>query len=257
MREYNFSLFTKCGNNILNPDNWVNKSYKTKLGRAPSLNDFDAHNVRQHEQFLRNEEFMAIVRDPSRTLYVKFVNGARKGSIAKIIEMPVIVSSAFGGYKAAHDSDMKVQWDCGKEWSFKLQRNVEATEFKDQHLLLVDYEGPTEYVFEKKPRPKLEAPVLYDNYGKVIEVGDWVMDSSFKIGKVSRISSAGTLWIDMLSMKSGKYANEVTTQQFGRNTSELLKMELPEGFEMTAVLMDKDVNCLDIVPTFTYQARHD
>ncbi len=140
---------------------------------------------------------------------------------------------------------------------FKVRRNIEDVDPADQHTLLVGYEGPTVFCFEKKPRVKEDAPELHDNYGRVIEVGDWVMNDKFRIGKVTRISSKGTLWIEMLSMKSGRYQNESKLQQFGRSSIELLRVDLPEGFEVTATIMDKDVTGLDIVPTFTYDVRHD
>lgn len=83
------------------------------------------------------------------------------------------------------------------------------------------------------------------------------MDNQFRVGQVKRISAAGTLWIDMLQQKVANYTVKAHTQQFGRNTSELLRIDLPEGFEATAIIMDKDVTSLDIIPTFQYQARYD
>lgn len=259
MQRYSFGRFRNRGTNILNQEHYIYKGLKDRIGRKPVLADFQAYHQDEYARYLEYVEVLDILLDPANELYVQLNNGARKGSIARVTKLPVTASSSSSsGMQLHYDCEMELTWDDGKTWSFKMRRNFDnANTDADQHALLVGYEGPTIMAFEKKPRPKLDAPELLDNYGRVIEVGHWVMNDQFRIGKVTRISAAGTLWIDMLSMKSGKYENKVANEQFGRSSTELLRVDLPEGFEVTAVLMDKDVTGLDIVPTFTYDARHD
>lgn len=258
MREFSFELFTQRGANHLNPSSHTFQHYKMKLGRDPRLSDYSQWHIDEIGRYQKYSEFIAIIQSGA-DLYVMFNSGARKGSIARIIDGPLITRSQYSdGWRLEGNSMVTVEWANGKTHSFNAGRNAFYSKAGEYHSILAEYDGDPVYNFEKKAREIKPIPVLRDNYGRVIEVGHWVMDDKFKIGKVSRISSAGTLWIDMLEQKAGRYGiSKACTEQFGRSTNELLRIDLPEGFEVTATIMDKDVTGLDIIPTFTYQARHD
>lgn len=258
MREFSFHLFTKRGANHFDPKSRVYQHYRDKLRREPQLSDLSQWHLTEMTDYAKYAEFITALQS-GEDLYVMFNSGARKGSIAKIISGPKIVTSQYSdGWRLEGNSEVVVEWANGKTHSFNAGRNAFYSKDGEYHSILADYDGDPVYNFEKKARVAQPIPVLKDNYGRVVEVGHWVMDKDFKIGKVSRISPAGTLWIDMLEQTAGRYGKvKAHTQQFGRHTSELLRVDLPEGFEVTATIMDKDITGLDIIPTFTYQARYD
>ena len=253
---YSLKILASSGANIMDPFNSINNHMAKKLGRPPVLADFSMWHQDEYARFVASAKLLMILMDESTELYVRFNNGARKGSIAKMVSRPKIGKPPH--QSGIHSqSAIDVEWDNGKKWSFDFTRAVYHSGNNDHHDVLVGYTGPTVYCFEKKPRVVEPTPILLDNYGRQIELGHWVMDEKFKIGKVVRISPKGTLWIDMLEQISGKYKMKASQQQFGRSTTELLRIDLPEGFEVTATILDKDVTGLNIIPTFTYEARND
>jgi hypothetical protein len=249
---HSLKILSTSGANIMDPGNLTYLHMLKQLGRPPVLADFSHWHQNEYACFVASAKLLMILMDESIDLHIRFNNGARKGSIAKMVTRP-----SMGKYGIQPQTLIEVEWDNGKKWSFDFTRAVYHSGNDRHHELIVGYDGPTVYCFEKKPKVVEPTPVLLDNYGRQIELGHWVMDGQFKIGKVARISPKGTLWIDMLEQNSGKYKMKASQQQFGRSTTELLRIDLPEGFEVTATILDKDVTGLDIIPTFTYEAKHD
>lgn len=254
--EYNIGILTNRGTNIMDPDYYGYKGLKGRLGRNPVLSDFDAYAQRSYGQYLRTAEIYTLFESKRTDLYLKLNNGARRGSIARIVDFPSVSHSSYNS-NISHGAEMTLEWDDGRKWTFAFYTNLANTHKDYHHILMVGYAGPTVYCFEKNKKVALPIPELKDNYGRPLEVGHWVMDATFKIGRISRISPKGTVWIDMLQQRAGKYIRNSSTIQFGKSTSELLRIDLPEGFEVTATIMDKDVTGLDIIPTFSYEARND
>lgn len=253
---YSTEILTKSGSDILDPDNYTFKKLKERLGRDPVLSDFDGYYQQQYAHFLKLDELLRLFESGRTDLHIKLNNGARRGSIAKITSPPKVARSSYGAH-IDYGSPITVAWDNGKTWTFAFYTNVMNCPEGQHHSILINYTEPTVYCFEKNNRPALPITVLKDNYGRILEVGHWVMDATFKIGRISRISPKGTIWIDVLQQRAGKYIRKSSTVQFGKPPSELLRIDLPEGFEVTATIMDKDITGLDIIPTFTYQARYD
>jgi hypothetical protein len=258
-KEYSLKILTKTGSNILDPDYFGYKSLERKLGRAPILTDFDRFSLNSYAEYQAMNELKAILTDPTNTIHIRFNHGARAGSIARVSNPADIFRSDTTGYRGSvmldWDCKLEVVWDDKKTWKFKFTRHIDAKVVGEgkHHDFLINYAGPSVKSFEKKERVELPPAYVEDAYGREIRVGTWVLDNRFKLGRIERISHAGTLWIDFLQQSLGsKYAVKGHVQQFGRSSRELLVMELPDGFETTAIIMDKDIRDFVITPTFRF-----
>lgn len=255
-----FSILTNRGSNIMDPDNYSYKALISAGKKSPSITDFHHHDQRSYNQFLDLKMLKALLVDPANTVHIQFNHGARKGSIARLLNPTELFgpdgNSSYnrGCVQVKHGSELKVQWDDGKTWSCKLNPSIDTRKItKDEfHMFLINYEGPTVREFEKKARVKLPPAQNPDAYGRIIEVGHWVMDNRFRIGRVKRISEKGTMWIKFVAQNLGDFKSKPYEEQFGRSSTEVLILELPEGFEVTSTIMDNDVTDFEIVPTFRF-----
>lgn len=261
--EVSLKLFDERGLNILSPEYYSYRTIKEKKGRLPVLEDFSSYDCEAYQIFLNKVELCKKLSEPGASVYIRFNHGARAGSIAKVLNPQDIFKQTASQYTNLHgprydfDAKVEVQWDDGKKWSFKFDRHIDSKVVADNggkhHDFLFDYDGPTTRAFEKKARVELPPAVVHDAYGRVIKVGDWVMDKMFRIGQIQRISGKGTMWIKFLQQSLGRnYKTKAYVEQFGRSSSEVVILEVPEGFETTAVIMDNDISDFVITPTFRF-----
>lgn len=262
--EFSLDVLNKTGTNILEPGHYSYKTLKDKLGRPPKLEEFSNWDRSSHQDFLTASELQQKLQDPQAVVHIRFNHGARAGSIARVVNPAAIYRSpttpgyySRSGIYVDSECKLEVMWDDGKTWSFKLYRHLDSNVIKNyggkHHDFLFGYDGPTTKAFEKKERVVLPAAENPDAYGRIIRVDDWVMDRRFRIGQVNRISDKGTMWIKFIQQSLGDGRHSKTyVEQFGRSSTEILILELPEGFETTAAIMDNDITDFVITPTFRF-----
>lgn len=261
VKEISLEVMTQRGTDIFDPGYWTYRNLLDKLKRKPVLADFPTHDQERYAEFEAAVALKAMVLDPRNSFHIRFNHGARAGSIAKIVKP----ADMYGDQKDKwtgknitfkYGAKILVEWDDGKTWVFDLARNVDKDVIKKSggkhHDLLINYTGPTTKQFEKKARVVLPPAQNPDAYGRIIEIGHWVMDNRFRIGRVQRISEKGTMWIKFVAQAMGTWQSKTYVEQFGRSSSEVLILELPEGFEVTSTIMDNDVTDFEIVPTFRF-----
>lgn len=261
-REFSLEVMTHRGTDLTDPAGWTYKKLVEQLKRRPIPTDFSTNDQREYARFLAATELKQIILDPNNTVHIRFNHGARAGSIAKVTNQGEFYGDQKDKWTGKnityrYGSKINVAWDDGKTWTFDLSRNVNSDLVKKSggkhHDLLINYKGPTKKQFEKKPREVLPPAVNPDAYGRIIEVGHWVMDNRFRIGRVQRISDKGTMWIKFVAQNLGpNQKSKPYVEQFGRSSLEVLILELPEGFEVTSTIMDNDVTDFEIVPTFRF-----
>lgn len=261
--EFGLEVLTKTGTNILDPEYYSHKTLKAKLGRGPKLEDFTNYEQQAHQEYLKASELKQKLMDPFAVVHIRFNHGARAGSIARVKNPQAIYRTSSTGHYARsgiyidHNCKVDVEWDDGKTWSFKLDRHIDSTVIKNaagkHHDFLFGYDGPTAKAFEKKERVVLPAAENPDAYGRILKVGHWIMDQRFRIGRIERISDKGTMWIKFVQQSLGARQHTKTyVEQFGRSSTEVLIMELPEGFEVTTAIMDNDIRDFIVTPTFRF-----
>jgi hypothetical protein len=258
MESVSLQILTQNGTNHLSESSFSYRQYVSHHGRPPTFADLPSHQQNDYNDMLRYNEFIDQLKSRN-DLYIVLNSSARKGSIARIVDISGMVIDYQHRIIIGFDSEMTIAWDDGKVSSFKINSHLDnAYRDKSYHEVLFGYRGPTVYKFTKTKRVAEPIPVQYDRYGNELSVGTWIMDQSFHIGKITRISPKGTLWIDYVAQKLGpNYQRKVVTERFGRNTYELLKLELPEGFEVFSTIMDRDVTNMNIIPTFRYEVNND
>lgn len=252
METISFIAIEERGEDILNPKSYFYKAYSSGLNKKDlTLDDFPPHWVAEYENHLLHTKLVQALRDPSVKIYVKLNHGARAGSIALLTNRHQVLMDNYGGFD--YKGYAELLWDSGKKWKFKTCRSVNNLKGGElYHDFLIGYEGPTVEKFTKSTKEAQPLPVLIDCNGRRLEIGDWVMESQFKLGKITRISQAGTFWIQFTKTKSGPPVYLNTPVQYGRNPSEVMKIDPPEGFDAIAMFMDNDLSTIDIIPSFQY-----
>ena len=265
-REFSLDVLERSGNNAMNPQDYSFKQFKDKHGRDPKLTELSSYQLEQHQVYLNFVELATILMDPATVVYIRLNHGARQGSIARVVNATSMITKRTSGYvyngcqfQIASNLKVELEWDDKKTWKFDLDRSMDSRHLPKgakRHDLLIDYVGPTVREFEKKERVILPPAENPDAYGRIIKVDDWVMDQRFRIGRVTRISDKGTMWIKFISQNLGqRHATKTYVEQFGRSSTEILILELPEGFETTALIMDNDVRDFEITPTFRFDYK--
>ena len=262
VKEISLEVMTQRGNDLTDPSGWSYRKIFEQKKRKPVLSDFSQYDQDEYARFCAAKSLKETILDPSNVVYIRFNHGARAGSIAKVVNPEAFYGDQKDKWTGnsvtfKYGAKIQVAWDDGKVWVFDLTRNVDKDVIKKaggkHHDLLFNYEGPTVREFEKKARVKLPPAQNPDAYGRIIEVGHWVMDNRFRIGQVRRISDKGTMWIKFVAQNLGPNQKSKTyEEQFGRSSVEVLILELPEGFETTSAIMDNDVTDFEIVPTFRF-----
>lgn len=127
--------------------------------------------------------------------YVTFINGVRKGAIARVVEKPV---SPYG--------EWIVEWDGRKD-----PLTVGWWQVKE-----IPHTGPTVWVYNSVKHDKV---IPVDRFEREIRVGDVVSyiqaqnAKSILFGVVSRITKAGSLFVNTIPLADGETGGEarVTT----------------------------------------------
>lgn len=244
------------GVNQMEPNNHTYKNLQRTLGRKPTYSDLPPYAKGLQDSFDNYNQMTDLLRNDHMELYIKLNSGARAGSIAKVTKRPAFNSHSWNNVPILEGgASMELTWDDGKVWSFKIWRNLSEV-MEENHTIMVGYEGPTSYIFTKGARPVADIPTMYDAYGNEIGANSWVMDERFRVGKIVRVSSAGTMWVDFIGQKIRNSLGQDSVTKPSRSrcgsNSIFLKVDPPEEFEAFAMIMDRDVSCIDIIPTFNY-----
>jgi hypothetical protein len=152
-------------------------------------------------------------------IWYKFVDGARKGTIAKVID-PDKVFTHYSGSSLYLASTISVLLGNGKE------QKVAVKPYHNNLVFLTGYTGGHVDFFQKgQPKGKVLETSKPDLLGNIIGVGDWVIFSRGKwgkpgLGKLNRLSAAGNAWV----MTPDRHGDMVEVQTEG--ASSLIKVEM-------------------------------
>lgn len=132
--------------------------------------------------------------DEKRTAYVVLLDGARRGAIGRI---------SFLGYTLKR----QVEFFGKTNWSFEIEIDGRENLILGggQFSWLQGYNGPTVWKFTKKAKP--EAVKILDKAGTELTVGDTVVvsrDDDLVVGRLTRRSDKGTVWIRQIKMREGE-----------------------------------------------------
>lgn len=153
-------------------------------------NYFDSHDNAEAVAYVeaRNELFR---RAQAGTVYIKFVDGDRKGSIARLTidehmrEHDARIERAYLHYGEKERFEIKNAWIYGiAKWD-KPKRSCQVTMPGRDAIFLPNYEGPTVYqMFDRKAAKEelLKSPNQRDVDGQLLSIGDKVLYINARYG---------------------------------------------------------------------------
>lgn len=164
-------------------------------------------------------------------IWYKFVEGARTGSIAKVVDPASVFHSS--SYGLGLGKSFSVLLGNGKE------QKVGVKNYHNKLHFLLGYDGGHVDFFQKgqaKARPTETSKP--DLLGNTIKVGDWVIYSpkgrygTPGLGKLNRLSDAGNAWV----MAPDRHGNEIEHMTDG--ASSLIKVNMTPELHSTVMLCD-------------------
>jgi hypothetical protein len=170
-------------------------------------------------------------------IWYEFQDGAREGSIAKLVDPSVFKGT--GHYINVYlPQSIVVEVSPGKT----IKVGVKA--YHNNLKFLVGYTGGHVVKFEKgKPKSVIKETTQPDMLGNTIKVGDWVIckpkgyysgvaSGKPVLGKLNRLSAAGNAWVNV-SNKQGE-----TVEVMTEGASTLIKIEFTPELHTTYMLYD-------------------
>ena len=246
MQKLSLYAIRSPGANYLAPSEDYAKKFYTQNKRYPTIADLTGYMVDKQKSFNSFDELRRQL-DSGTNLYIQLNDGARKGSIARIVKQTDMEStSAYGGFK--HNATMTIAWDDGKQWEFSVFRACEGGDWRakkpesEYHDILVDYKGPTKYCFVKNKREPEIVPDIFDHRGNQIKIGGWIMDDVFRFGKVVRINAAGSVWANFVAqpLPGSNYMQVVRLNERVGRLDKIRCINVDESIDSTATLVDYD-----------------
>lgn len=163
-------------------------------------------------------------------VWYEFTDGAREGSIAKVMEI-----SEFSGYSDNLYLPTSFMVEVSPDKTIKV--GVKA--YHNNLTFLLGYTGSHVVKFEKgKPKAVITETKTPDLLGNNIKIGDWVIYQpkgrygAPGLGRLNRLSAAGNAWVIM----TNKQGNEVEVQTDGAST--LIKVAMTPELHTTYMLCD-------------------
>lgn len=178
-------------------------------------------------------EVLAKAIKEQKPIWFEFQDGARKGSIAKVV---FDEDDKWTKYSGLHlPKSFVVEVSEGK--TIKVGTNS----YNNNLVFLVDYDGTYVVKFQKgqaKARPtETRKP---DLLGNTVKVGDWVIFSrkggGTGLGRLNRLSEAGNAWV----MTTDRHGNEIESMTEG--AASLIKVKMTDELHSTIMLCDSIKN---------------
>lgn len=174
-------------------------------------------------------------------IWFVFQEGAREGSIARVVDTSDFKTSGHYGYIYLDSSILvEVSPATGDKPAKTIKVGVKA--YHNNLKFLVGYTGGHVVKFEKgKPKPVIKETTVPDMLGNTIRVGDWVIckpkrrysySTKPELGKLNRLSAAGNAWV-LITNKQGEEVEEMT-----EGASSLIKIEFTPELHTTYMLYD-------------------
>lgn len=165
-------------------------------------------------------------------IWYEFQDGARQGSIAKLIDTSEFKANAYSGSNVYLPKSLIVEVSAGKT----VKVGIKA--YHNNLKFLVGYTGDYVVKFEKgKPKAVIKETTVPDMLGNTIKVGDWVICKPKRyysgkpvLGKLNRLSAAGNAWV-IVTNKQGEEVEEMT-----EGAAHLIKIEFTPELHTTYML---------------------
>lgn len=193
-----------------------------------TINNRYQYSGKAYEDAKEIQDWAAVGND----VWFKFKNGARVGTIAKIVDPKHLFSG--GQYSQSLPNSFEVLLGNGKTVK------VGVKSYNNDLLFLLDYDGGHVDVFQKglAPKDKPTRTGQPDMLGNLIDVGDWVIyqprgrGNKPGLGKLNRLSVAGGAWV----MAPNRYGEMVEVRTEGVST--LIKVNMTPELHTTYVLCE-------------------
>ncbi|MCK9531479.1 MAG: hypothetical protein M0R77_13105 [Gammaproteobacteria bacterium] len=170
-------------------------------------------------------------------IWYEFQDGAREGSIAKVVDPTIFQTTGYSG-NVYLDRSILVEVSPAEGDKPAKQIKVGIKAYHNNHKFLVGYTGGHVVKFEKgKPKAVIKETAVPDMLGNTIKVGDWVICKPKRahkpvLGKLNRLSAAGNAWV-MVTNKQGEQVEEMT-----EGATTLIKIEFTPELHTTYMLYD-------------------
>jgi hypothetical protein len=168
-------------------------------------------------------------------IWYEYTDGARNGSIAKVVDPSIFVPSKSYNYgeNIFLPKSIEIETAPGKIMKIGIKS------YHNNMKFLIGYTGGHVSKFQKgQPKAVIKETRQPDMLGNNITVGDWVIYSPKGrygkpgLGKLNRLSAAGNAWV----MVTNRHGDEIETQTDGAGT--LIKVTMTPELHTTYVLCE-------------------
>jgi hypothetical protein len=174
---------------------------------------------REHTQKYLHAQIKKFLAE-GKKIYVEIEKGARAGTIGELV-LPDNLDDLY----AIVGTSLRDRRQNGDTWVLKFDDSDKTVKLEGSYRKRVMekvsfVQQPTVWKYTSVARPKEELPVLHDHFGVELVVGQVVLaligigtDQYVRLGKITRWSAKGTIWIETMKTRETHPKNAEATVQ--------------------------------------------